>query len=531
MTTTQSTQYVDGVPTVIGAKYLIPFKVSEMRRAKDSLIAQNIAAPRNFTVRTTHLYVKFSPTSYTQLDVLEADSTLELSAVPKDHFIVVKGSWYRAPNIANDSIPTPHYASVKLGYIPPQGISYQVLDSLYVPDEDVQLMTINPGKAECWYVERLLAEAYRINPDLAPDAHHLMPMPDDWLEYGGGTYTPPPVHGVIRVWDNRLNALVPLEGVKVESRRHFWGTDFRYGYTNADGEYSLSGTQLYGSSNYKIEFWRNGFKVKNNFLTRYDITLENKSRTAFSLDIEWNTYAQFCATIFRAAQRYFYGDIYGLKRPRPGHCLEIRAKNGVYGLYDETGGWYSAGTKKIGIARYRDFKGGTEFYSDEVYLATIHEITHASHHHLCQTKTGAVSFTDISEWIRESWATGVAWYLAGKEYRARGISNYGDETYNPTPATHFSIQYGYQYWNYSFNNKNRSLFINLLDDFNEYGVEFYGESTGSVVDNVTGYSLYTLENSVLPFSDTRTSLVSLLQSTRPSGVTALQLTQLLSFYP
>lgn len=521
ISTHSQTQYVDGAPTVLGAQYVIPFKVSEMQRAKDTLTAKNITPPHNFTVRTTHLYVKFTPANYEQLEILESDTILELSAVPKDYLISVQGSWYRAPGLA-DTVPNPQYASVQVGFNFPNGIPYQILDSLYVPDEDVQLMTSSPGKAECWYVDRLMAEAHRINTN--PILIEFMRMPDDWIEYGGGTYTPPPVHGVIRVWDNRLNQLIPLEGVKVESRRHGWGSKFRYGYTNANGEYSLIGEQLSGTSNYKIEFWRGGFSINDKWLDRYEVKQKDKSRYSFSLDIEGDTYAQFCATMFRAAHRYYHGDVGLLKRPlRYGFAQRLLAKN----AYDEDyAGINYPSYPLLKVTRFRNEAETQQYSSDEVYGITIHELAHTAH---VLTMDDPLDFNDVSNQIIESWAMAIQWQLVNLEYRSRGITDYGSPTY--TVSNLISPHaYGYQFWRGSVTEVYTSLFINLVDNFNELGQSFPGKISGSVDDQVSGYSLSSIQTGHLKNCYSLSNLTSYLKAYKPTGVTNTQIDLLMSFY-
>lgn len=526
ISTYSQTQYVDGAPTVLGAQYVIPFKVSEMQRAKDTLTAKNITPPHNFTVRTTHLYVKFTPANYEQLEILESDTVLEISAVPKDYLIAVQGSWYRAPGLA-DTIPNPQYASVQVGFNFPNGIPYQILDSLYIPDEDVQLMASSPGKAECWYVDRLMAEAYRINVDLGPRFEEFMPMPDDWIDYGGGTYTPPPVHGVIRVWDNRLNQLVPLEGVKIERRRHSWSSVNAYGYTNANGEYSLIGSQGSGTSSYKIEFWRNGFKISNSYFDRFEIKENGMSRFAFSLDITGDTYEQFCATMFRGAFMYYYRDIDGLKRPfRTGFGAadqRIIAKN----AYDEDyAGINYYAFPVLKVTRYRNVAETQQYASDEVYGITIHELAHTAH---VLTMNSALSYSDVSDQIQESWAIAVQWYLTNLEYRGRGIIGYGNEEYFVSGLRRPHV-YAYQYWSIGTNEDYTSLFINLVDNFNEIGENFNPHPVGSVNDQVSGYNLASIQANYLKHCYSHSSMAPYLKGYKPVGVTNAQIDLLMSFY-
>ncbi len=526
MTTYSATHDADGEPTILGSQYTIPFRVSEMLAAKNSLERQKITAPHNFTVHATHLYVKFTPKNYQELDILEADSNLDITGVPKDYTIKQQGSWYRAPNLP-DSVPNPQYASVSVNYTFPAGVNYQILDSLYVPDEDPVLMTTTPGKAEYWYADKLIAESHLLNPN--QDVHQYFEMPSPYDDYdfgsgGGGSTTP---HGIIRVWDNRLNQYVPLEGVKVESRRHWWSVTSRQGYTNANGEYYLSGSQNGGNSNYKIEFWRNGFKVNENSIDRFEIRENNKNRNSFSLDIENGSYKQFCATIFRAAYFYYYKDIDGLKSPMRTGAFDpdqrIIAKDEYKENWDGIN-WVAFPIIKI--TRYNNEAETDPHYSDEVYGITIHELAHTAH---VLTMNNVIDFYNVNNQIVESWATAVQWYLTNKEYRARGIANYGNETYY-VPDLRRPHLYAYQYWEMSDDPEYTSLFINLADNFNEMNVLFDYYGFGSVNDQVAGYNLSNIQSQFLKNCYAKSSLTTYLKAYKPTGVSNTQIDLLLSYY-
>lgn len=145
-----------------------------MKQAKDSLTSRQIINLNSFTVRATHLYVKFNPADEVQMDVLEQDSTLDISSVPKDYLIAVEGSWYREPNLP-DSVPSPQYASVGINYNFPPNINYQILDSLYVPDEDSVLLGANPTAASMHYADMLIHKAFLSIPEPFPT--ELIPVP------------------------------------------------------------------------------------------------------------------------------------------------------------------------------------------------------------------------------------------------------------------------------------------------------------------------------------------------------------------
>ena len=93
------------------------------------------------------------------------------------------------------------------------------------------------------------------------------------------------------------------------------------------------------------------------------------------------------------------------------------------------------------------------------------------------------------------------------------------------------LLYSYQYWNSGINGTNTSLFINLVDDFNQFGRPFFGFGNGVVNDQVTGYTLPFLESNVLPYTGTGTAAFNQrLIDTEPVGITDAKMDLLLSFY-
>lgn len=179
------------------------------------------------------------------------------------------------------------------------------------------------------------------------------------------------------------------------------------------------------------------------------------------------------------------------------------------------------------IARYWDNSGtDVEFLADEIFSTTIHELTHSTH---CQLM-GWSTFIGVSTNIRESWALGVEWMITSMEYSERGITNYGNENYNPVNPPQYPARFGYQYWNGTVDPHYTSLFINLVDDFNEFGVNFFPQPIGVVNDNVNGYSLKNIETYLLSDIYGMSSLSTKLKSMRPAGVTNAQIDLLLSHY-
>lgn len=229
--------------------------------------------------------------------------------------------------------------------------------------------------------------------------------------------------------------------------------------------------------------------------------------------------------MFRAAYRYYYKDIGGLTRPNyPGSAPQVLvAKNGVK---DWAGINYSA-MPLLNVARYQS--ANDEYGSDEIFSTAIHEMSHTTHAKIMNT--GIISYWQVSAQLRESWAIGVEWFLTGMEYRERGIANYGESDYNPVNPPQYPNEFAYQYWNKEdYNDDYSNLYIDLIDDFNEVGHAFQGQEVGAIDDQITGYSLSTIEDDILPAIYGLSSLSTALKANKPPGVTDAQIDQLLNNY-
>jgi len=523
--------------TELGEELGIPFTIINMQNAKAILDSLQIYPPNPISIRSTHKYIKFFPTTEEEVDLIEtSDSLIYFSEEPLHYERILQGGWYREPNLPNNQL-TPIYACVPNDYTIPNGINYTIIEELYIPDEDMDFIgSANPTTLTMDYINYLMYYAHKLIGH--PDETHFIPHTGPYFDGPVGPgLTYPLIHGTIKVFDTRLNNNIPLEGVTIKAIRHRGFGSSRIGVTNNLGQYNLSGTQSKGSTNYIIHFKTDRFNIQRptSFDTRVSLKKQilNQSRTSFSYNISIESSEQhdnMAAQIFRAAYMYYYKDIDGLKRPRNGGTIKILATNGFLGI-GGIGGEFNPINRLIQIAQYKDIAFSEYWNSDDYFAFTIHELGHASHQHLCETTTGAVNFASVDTTIIESWSTAIQWHLTSKEYRSRGISNYGSETYTHTPHPLFIIEYGYQWWNPILHSKKyTTLFINLVDDFNEMGVDFNHRGYGSVNDDVTGYTLPDIEQYILPYSNSMLQLANNLQTNRPSSVTWTQLNTLISFY-
>jgi hypothetical protein len=124
--------------TKLGEKLENPFSVENMRKALESLRKTNQRyADSNFEIVATHLYMRYKPEDELQLNILEKDSTLELYEYPLDYQIPEGLTSYHDKSIPRNK-PTFQYCAVPVDYDFPYDIEYEILEQLYLPDEDIR---------------------------------------------------------------------------------------------------------------------------------------------------------------------------------------------------------------------------------------------------------------------------------------------------------------------------------------------------------------------------------------------------------
>lgn len=457
--------------------------------------------------------MKYYPKTEADFDALHADTNLFFYDYPLDYEVLVQGNYYQDPTVA-DSLPTPQYVVIPDGYSYNTSITHEVLAELYLPEEDVQLLGLGLNE-NLEFGNSLLESAFgNKGMFLEPATPHG--------DMGGGTSIPQRT-GTIRVFDNRLNQFIPLQGAEVTANR--WFTT-RSGRVRADGTYALSGDPFNRPADYTIDMKSEPrFSIRNrHYFIPAKVVRHNIGGNTWSHDIINGT-DRMHATMFRAAYRYYYGNVGGLQRPnKPNGIQKIISKQRRNG-----GAMNWIVFPHIVVAAREDGMSGREYDCDELFSTTIHELAHTAH---VISMNNFIDYAYVSGQIQESWATGVEWFITRMEYQERGITNYMEWNYNPTTAYNvvFPIRHGYQYWNMATSDKYTSLFINLVDNFNENGLNFGNFGTGSVNDQVSGYSLATIQANYLKNIYNSSSLFTQLNNNIPTGITTTQLNLLLNSY-
>jgi hypothetical protein len=163
-----------------------------------------------------------------------------------------------------------------------------------------------------------------------------------------------------------------------------------------------------------------------------------------------------------------------------------------------------------------------------VFSTTCHETAHTSHAIRMNT---VIQYWQVSRQLQESWAIAVEWVLNHKEYADRGIANYGKENYFPANPPDYPNSYAYQYWNAeSSSSWYTPIYIDIIDGHNQLGIPYQFRGTGTVNDQVQGYSLAFIESEMLKHIYGLSSLSDELKDHLPTGVSVNQIDLLISHY-
>lgn len=395
---------------VLGKKLENPYSTENMIKAYNLLEPRTKAAFGEDIVRTTHLYVKFIPKTEEELSILKTDSTLVLFQYPLDYEIKSYGS-YRDPDIPENQ-PTPLYCSVPIDKPLPTDVEYEVLEDLYIPDSqkvDTKLSSVSLILTE-EFIDALVNKSFEITGNANDLSPATKAKKSSWVPQGS-----------VRYYDSIKHEELPIEGLQVRCNR--WFTTYTT-YTKADGSFKCKDSETFKDpANYSIVFERYDFEIRDAWLStaKYDGPKKEGSWTVNFTNDKLSTYY---STIFRAAYKYYYGDIHGLSRPPQNSIWKTQLKiKATTRQNDKTLGYYSPGLRFIGLGSAIHLFSYNESL-DITYSATIHELSHAAHWGLYKT-----DYNKADDFVCESWARGVELFLTQDEYPDYAIPFYSSISY------------------------------------------------------------------------------------------------------
>ena len=459
---------VEGTIT-LGRRLDNPYTVENMTRAYKNLRGQEPSGQRSVAVnvRPTHLYVRLLPSTWEAYETLKADTTLKLYETPLDYEITSHGWRYHDPSIPAH-LPTWQYTAVPATYAFHPGIRHEVLADLYIPEQDPALAGASAAAGQRAsndeFVNALLNEAMRLTGNLEDVAEPTR---------SAARYNP---SGTVRVFDTRLQRLIPLEGVKVRARRWF---NIEEVLTDANGNFFI-GERFDRPVNYALFYERADFDIRSG--TFGQAWLDGPKQSGpWNVDL-WDGTQRFYATILRAAVDYYYGPRLNLASPPQKTTWRSALKIAAYDSSSDTNGQTHPWSRPLGLFSSIDLYNPNN-PSDSIYGTTIHELAHYSHWGI---DNNAYNFCELK--VCESWARGVQWALTNQEYALLGAQGYD----------HFS---GWQHLNTSDSSSvdhmrkgYTPVVIDLMDTVNQRS-----QNAGNphfADDRVSGFTLLEIERTL-----------------------------------
>ena len=241
-----------------------------------------------------------------------------------------------------------------------------------------------------------------------------------WSLFGGGKK----LGGQLKFVDDDLG-VQPLVGVRVTGGYSYY---WREAHTDKDGKFRIP------------EKWTFKIDFEANFDSDDFLLEDGHSSYGEDLEIEHNNYksdwnetftghkAKWCV-VWTAAYQYWYGDNFGLKRPRQNTWYNWSLDIEVYYKEDKVNDYYDENKK--GTQGEYSFRGTTEdigilvvdIPSWQIFGTTIHEIAHTSHYWNMKTTSPlqpqSSEFVSLGASYKDTYARGIENYFTNEKYKKR----------------------------------------------------------------------------------------------------------------
>ena len=236
-----------------------------------------------------------------------------------------------------------------------------------------------------------------------------------WSLFGGGKKH----GGQLKFKDDSLG-VQPLEGVRVTGGYSYY---WREAHTDAEGKFKIPEKWNF-DIDYEANFDAEDFLLEDGH-SGYgeDLEVEKNNMSGDWKQTFYGDTAKWCI-VWTAAYQYWYGDNFGLKRPRQNTAynwsldIEVYYKNEEdyyaenskesFGAYNDT-----LGLEDIGILAY----GKTSY---TIYSTVIHEVAHSSHYWNMKTTNPVIpqagEFSLLSKTYKDTYARGMENFFTERRY-------------------------------------------------------------------------------------------------------------------
>lgn len=477
---------------ILGEKMNDPYDMKFMSKAFAKLNKKKDDFP--FTeLSPTGIYVRLLAESTKELDEIESDTTMLWFDFPLDYELLEGGITYHDPSLPDSVVWK--YAVVPVDYKFPEGIKKEILYYVFIPDDHPEYKKYEKSFDK---LEELSLKLCKKEKKAVSNGNVKGSKGKKWAP-----------SATIRAWDDVVQGLIPLEGVKVTARHY---TKCRSGITNAQGKYTFAAEFKKGHRvKYGITWERAYWDIRDGLWLQAYYNGPQQER-AWNLNI-YGQKSLMYATIHRAALKAFYGYFGGIQRPYATHSLKIAYINSSGSSYGDNICFFNL----FGILqniRIWGYNNGQRRTTDLIFGTTIHEMAHQS-----QLKHNPATFYLSNLFIQESWARCVQWYITNHHYNVDlGIAGYNHQD-------------GFQKWTRSDTYDGGKpypytpVFIDLIDNINQYE-----QNPNRCKDNISGYTLIEIQNNLLDESFNLKLLRNDLKRNLLHGTTAADVDELLDNY-
>ncbi|MFC4221614.1 hypothetical protein [Flagellimonas marina] len=394
----------------LGEKIKIPQSIEIMKSAWDVVARNGLFSEGNNPIKVNRLYVRFLPTENHQvMELARYDENLDLFDFPLHYEFEptkARNDCYRDRELPLNT-PSPLYTVVDADYAFPSFMPYEIIENLYMPDEDASIEK---------ELANLLEEvAENIALDIDPLQGVFSKNDRGWGDKITSKEKWRP-EGRIRMIDYSEGEptdgqAVPVKGVQVLARS---GLKWSWGITDEYGEFRVK-KEFKNKVNYSLR-WSNHewYIIKGSSVTR--AWHFGPKREGIWDEVIDGTIQSFYGILHRAAYDSFYAENYGVTRPmrnKPGNDrIWIRAFNRASkGKRKGAAGYFYDGVPHtIGIYAKdsEDWRIGEDYDRDHnnLFKTVVHEFGHASHRNLFYIDKN-LKWNKIELIVAESWAEGV----------------------------------------------------------------------------------------------------------------------------
>ncbi len=472
-----------------------PYSTENMTKAYQILKDKNPEYGfEEFNVRTTHQYLKFTPSNEEEVSLLKSDSTIHYFDYRLDAEYKKEYLENRIPD--NDSIPV-YYTAVPVGKSLPN-VKHEVLSELYIPEQDKYFSDVKDYK-EYEVTGRVENKTDLFN-NLLFSAYEQTGNEDELLTENS---TPQArwifgtrwrANGSIRVNDD-IAGVRPVTGAQVLMRQWF---TVESAITDGNGNFQTG--HLRGTARYVIQWERYNYSVRDGSFFQAETHGPNVKNQSWHPILNGGK-DEYHALIHQAAHDFYYGYRFGLISPP--------MNNHFYNFGRQSQIKIAGRLTNSGASSYSHLRSEITFAlsaqvhvksygnpSDQVYGTTIHELSHALHsvkdrstyNNLVRDAYwfGGGQVLNRNKRLLESWPLAVETLMTLERYRVR----YNITNYTVYQNLNSNLQ-NYQNRSIAANNHYTSGIYDMTDNFNQrrFGNEFPN-------DRVEGFTIKELENAL-----------------------------------